>query len=113
MAPCGRSIICATDAAVRRGFLLRPDADLILEYALAASAVAVTRAVAGAAGLHLEDQVAAKRCGHRPNKEIVAQLHVAGAPAVGLAGDDGGLIMAEKASASGPNSAGSIVPSRG
>ncbi len=32
------------------------------------------------------------------NKEIVAQLHVAGAPAVGLAGDDGGLILAEKAS---------------
>ncbi len=27
---------------------------------------------AGAAGLHIEDQVAAKRCGHRPGKEIVA-----------------------------------------
>src|SRR5574337_175789 len=27
---------------------------------------------AGAAGLHLEDQVAAKRCGHRPGKELVA-----------------------------------------
>ena len=25
----------------------------------------------GAAGLHIEDQVGAKRCGHRPNKEIV------------------------------------------
>ncbi len=25
----------------------------------------------GAAGCHIEDQVAAKRCGHRPNKEIV------------------------------------------
>jgi methylisocitrate lyase len=25
----------------------------------------------GAAGLHLEDQVAAKRCGHRPGKELV------------------------------------------
>jgi acetylglutamate kinase len=32
------------------------------------------------------------------NKEIVAQLHVAGVSAVGLAGDDGGLISAEKAS---------------
>jgi acetylglutamate kinase len=31
------------------------------------------------------------------NKEIVAQLGVAGASAVGLAGDDGGLIRAEKA----------------
>lgn len=27
----------------------------------------------GAAGMHLEDQVGAKRCGHRPNKEIVSQ----------------------------------------
>ncbi|MFK7692612.1 methylisocitrate lyase [Paenibacillus sp. HJGM_3] len=26
---------------------------------------------AGAAGVHIEDQVAAKRCGHRPNKAIV------------------------------------------
>ncbi|AWK43181.1 methylisocitrate lyase [Photorhabdus laumondii subsp. laumondii] len=28
---------------------------------------------AGAAGLHIEDQVGAKRCGHRPNKEIVSK----------------------------------------
>jgi len=28
---------------------------------------------AGAAGFHIEDQVAQKRCGHRPNKEIVNQ----------------------------------------
>ena len=28
---------------------------------------------AGAAGMHLEDQVAAKRCGHRPGKELVPQ----------------------------------------
>jgi methylisocitrate lyase len=28
---------------------------------------------AGAAAMHIEDQVGAKRCGHRPNKEIVAQ----------------------------------------
>jgi methylisocitrate lyase len=27
----------------------------------------------GAAGLHIEDQVQAKRCGHRPGKEIVSQ----------------------------------------
>ncbi|MEH8018564.1 methylisocitrate lyase [Rheinheimera muenzenbergensis] len=27
---------------------------------------------AGAAGFHIEDQVAQKRCGHRPNKEIVS-----------------------------------------
>lgn len=28
---------------------------------------------AGAAALHMEDQVGAKRCGHRPNKELVSQ----------------------------------------
>jgi len=28
---------------------------------------------AGAAGVHIEDQVAQKRCGHRPNKAIVDQ----------------------------------------
>jgi methylisocitrate lyase len=43
-----------------------------------ASAFNVARTVksmskAGAAGVHIEDQVGAKRCGHRPNKEIVSQ----------------------------------------
>jgi methylisocitrate lyase len=28
---------------------------------------------AGAAGMHIEDQVSAKRCGHRPGKEIVSK----------------------------------------
>ncbi|HLT26858.1 MAG TPA: methylisocitrate lyase [Zeimonas sp.] len=34
-----------------------------------------TRAMikAGAGGMHIEDQVGAKRCGHRPGKEIVSQ----------------------------------------
>ena len=41
------------------------------------NAFSVTRTVkemirAGAAGIHLEDQATAKRCGHRPNKEIVS-----------------------------------------
>lgn len=31
---------------------------------------------AGAAGLHIEDQVGAKRCGHRPGKEIVSQAEM-------------------------------------
>ena len=40
------------------------------------NAFAVSRTVremirAGAAGIHIEDQATAKRCGHRPNKEIV------------------------------------------
>src|ERR1041384_8129116 len=43
-----------------------------------ASAFNVARTVkamikAGAAAMHIEDQVGAKRCGHRPNKELVAQ----------------------------------------
>jgi len=31
---------------------------------------------AGAAAVHIEDQVQAKRCGHRPNKAIVSQLEM-------------------------------------
>jgi len=31
---------------------------------------------AGAAAIHLEDQVAAKRCGHRPGKELVSTLEM-------------------------------------
>ena len=31
---------------------------------------------AGAAGVHIEDQVQAKRCGHRPNKEIVSTVEM-------------------------------------
>lgn len=27
----------------------------------------------GAAGMHIEDQIGAKRCGHRPNKEVVSK----------------------------------------
>jgi methylisocitrate lyase len=33
-------------------------------------------AKAGAAGLHIEDQVQSKRCGHRPGKEIVPQAEM-------------------------------------
>jgi methylisocitrate lyase len=33
-------------------------------------------AKAGAAGMHLEDQVAAKRCGHRPGKQLVASAEM-------------------------------------
>jgi methylisocitrate lyase len=32
---------------------------------------------AGVAGVHLEDQVQAKRCGHRPNKELVTAAEMA------------------------------------
>lgn len=47
-------------------------------YRFGSSAFNVARTVksmikAGAAGLHIEDQVGAKRCGHRPNKAIVSK----------------------------------------
>jgi methylisocitrate lyase len=46
-----------------------------------ASAFNVARTVrslikAGAAAMHIEDQVGAKRCGHRPGKEIVSQAEM-------------------------------------
>ena len=51
---------------------------------------------AGAAGLHIEDQVAAKRCGHRPGKEIVSQDEMVDRvkAAVDARTDDGFVIMA-------------------
>ena len=51
---------------------------------------------AGAAGLHIEDQVAAKRCGHRPGKAIVAQAEMVDRvkAAVDARGDDSFVIMA-------------------
>jgi methylisocitrate lyase len=51
---------------------------------------------AGAAGLHIEDQVAAKRCGHRPGKEIVSQEEMVDRvkAAVDARTDDSFVIMA-------------------
>lgn len=51
---------------------------------------------AGAAGLHLEDQVGAKRCGHRPNKEIVSTQEMVDRikAAVDARADDSFVIMA-------------------
>ena len=51
---------------------------------------------AGAAGLHLEDQIAAKRCGHRPNKAIVplAEMVDRVKAAVDARTDDEFVIMA-------------------
>ncbi len=51
---------------------------------------------AGAAGFHIEDQVAQKRCGHRPNKEIVTQSEMVDRvkAAVDARIDDQFLIMA-------------------
>ena len=51
---------------------------------------------AGAAGVHMEDQVGAKRCGHRPNKEIVSKEEMVDRvkAAVDARGDDEFVIMA-------------------
>ena len=51
---------------------------------------------AGAAGLHIEDQVQAKRCGHRPGKEIVSKDEMVDRvkAAVDARSDDQFVIMA-------------------
>ncbi|ENU80648.1 methylisocitrate lyase [Acinetobacter sp. ANC 3789] len=50
----------------------------------------------GAAAMHIEDQVGAKRCGHRPNKAIVSQQEMVDRikAAVDARGDDKFVIMA-------------------
>ena len=66
-----------------------------------ASAFNIARTVkdlikAGAAAMHIEDQAGAKRCGHRPNKEIVAKREMVDRikAAVDARTDDNFLIMA-------------------
>lgn len=51
---------------------------------------------AGAAGMHIEDQVLSKRCGHRPGKEVVSREEMVDRvkAAVDARQDDGFLIMA-------------------
>ena len=51
---------------------------------------------AGAAGMHIEDQVLAKRCGHRPGKAIVSQQEMVDRvkAAVDARGDSSFVIMA-------------------
>ncbi len=51
---------------------------------------------AGAAGLHIEDQVAQKRCGHRPGKEIVSVAEMVDRIKAAVDGrvDDSFVIMA-------------------
>ena len=51
---------------------------------------------AGVAAVHMEDQVAQKRCGHRPNKEIVSQQEMVDRikAAVDARTDDGFFVMA-------------------
>jgi methylisocitrate lyase len=51
---------------------------------------------AGAAAAHIEDQVGAKRCGHRPNKELVSKQEMVDriTAAVAAKGDNSFVIMA-------------------
>ena len=51
---------------------------------------------AGAAGMHIEDQVASKRCGHRPGKAIVSRAEMVDRvkAAVDARGDDAFVVMA-------------------
>jgi len=50
----------------------------------------------GAAAMHIEDQVGAKRCGHRPGKELVSREEMADRikAAVDARGDDSFFVMA-------------------
>ena len=50
----------------------------------------------GAAAMHIEDQVGAKRCGHRPNKELVSQQEMVDRikAAVDARTDDAFVVMA-------------------
>ena len=74
--PAAWKAMLARTVALNRpkGMSLLVDADI----GFGSSAFNVARTVksmikAGAAGLHIEDQVGAKRCGHRPNKAIVSK----------------------------------------
>jgi methylisocitrate lyase len=52
------------------------DADTGFGPALVLARTVRRLAKAGAAGMHLEDQVQAKRCGHRPGKELVSSAEM-------------------------------------
>jgi len=58
---------------------------------------------AGAAGMHIEDQAGAKRCGHRPNKELVSKEEMVDRirAAVDARSDEGFVIMARTDSIAG------------
>lgn len=57
----------------------------------------------GAAGMHIEDQTGAKRCGHRPNKELVSKQEMVDRirAAVDARNDEGFMIMARTDSIAG------------
>ena len=58
-------------AAVNAGMRLRAALESERPLQIVGTVNAYAALLAGAAGLHLEDQVQAKRCGHRPGKALV------------------------------------------
>jgi len=72
------------------------DADTGFGDALGIARTVTELAAAGAAGLHLEDQVAEKRCGHRPGVRLVSSAEMAArvGAAVGARPDPAFVIVA-------------------
>jgi methylisocitrate lyase len=81
-------------AATQIPLLVDADTGFGSAFNIARTARELTRA--GAAGMHLEDQVAAKRCGHRPGKALVETSEMTDRikAAVDARGDDGFVVMA-------------------
>ncbi|TIC88039.1 methylisocitrate lyase [Nocardioides sp. GY 10113] len=91
-----------TDIARRAASLRGPlagvpvlaDADTGYGNALQAAHTAREYAAAGIAGLHLEDQVAPKRCGHLGGKEVVGLDEAAGRVRAAVEADTGLVVVA-------------------
>ncbi len=80
--------------ATRLPLLVDADTGFGSAFAIARTVAEMVRA--GAAGIHIEDQVQAKRCGHRPGKAIVAKVEMVDRikAAVDARSDPSFLIMA-------------------
>jgi 2,3-dimethylmalate lyase len=89
-----QSVVPALD-----GLPLLADADTGYGNALQARATARSYAAAGIAGLHLEDQVAPKRCGHLAGKQVVDVDEAAAR--VRAAVDAGGIVIVARTDALG------------
>jgi methylisocitrate lyase len=81
-------------AATEQPLLVDADTGFGAAFSIARTTRELIRA--GAAGMHLEDQVQAKRCGHRPGKELVPAAEMADRvrAAVDARGDDAFVVMA-------------------
>lgn len=84
-----QSVVPALD-----GLPLLADADTGYGNALQARATARSYAVAGIAGLHLEDQVAPKRCGHLAGKQVVDVAEAAARVRAAVESDSGIVVVA-------------------